>query len=338
MFFNSTTLILLLLVSISCQSDLYAQIDPLNFSNESVQHCLDFVYNGEFERAKTTYLALPTSQQQIKEALEIFCMRWEEVPIQFSKRKNTYLEALTKANSRPRIENPESTTHIFLSITTKLLLAEYYFGKNDRLQALWYGKKAYPLLTKFLDEQRTEPEFFFVKGLYLYYVDFYNQKGFFYRATLRLFRKGNKEQGLELLRKAAHNPSLAQTEALIYMAHITLRLENNPVGALSYSQKLLNKYPQNLKFRELYIENLFAAGKYEDGERLLREHLKVENPYYKIPALFLSGCYQLDYLKQPVRAKSTFDECLNLADGYKPLEEYRKKVELKWEAYNKPNL
>jgi hypothetical protein len=300
---------------------------------EQVANSLKFIYNHNFEKARETFTKL--NDEQLQQVLEVFCMRWEEVPIQRSNKKSLYLsklEAVVKAFKKE--DSSKHPSSIYLHISTQLLLAEYHFLNRDFFQALFHGKKAYPLMMQSFDGGRTEPEFLFVKGLYLYYIEYYRNKGFHYRTALWPFRDGDMDEGLRLIKESASISSLAQTEALIYAAHISFRLEGKPLEGLEYSQKLTEQYPDNPKFRELYLENLLAAGKYEACADLLSMQLSIENPYYRIPALYFLGCMQMNFYRNNEGAKKTFRECIKLSKENSLLEEYREKAEDKLTELN----
>lgn len=332
MFFNNLITSFLFAFFILSTQVLSAQDGKHLLQKENLRQCLDSIYNIDFEYVREKCSLLPDSLQQIKDMFEVFCLRWEEVPIQHSKKRNVYVKKINKAISLFKNLDSENSTDVFIYISAQLLLAEFYFASHDYFQAIWHGKRAYPLMMKSFDKNRTEPEFAFVKGLYLYYIDYYNQKGIFYKTALSLFRKGNRKLGLESLKSAIKTESLATTEAYIYLAHIYLRLENKPFDALLYTHKLVERYPKNFKFRELRIENLFASGNYSEGEILLADQLKINNPYYKIPALFYLGCAYLDNKRDKANGTKAFDECIQLMNTHKLHEEYKEKIEDKLQS------
>lgn len=289
------------------------------------------IYRGDFNKAKKTYASFPVTYLNAKKVMEIFCQRWEEVPIQMSAQKETYLAKLNGVTINFKKGEALTPEDSYLHIAVQLLLAEYYFTNHDFIRALWHAKKTYPLVLKTFAKENPDPEVLFIKGLYLYYIAYYKEKNFYYRTALWPFRDGDRKEGLTLLRQAAASKSLAQTESLIYLAHIHLHIEKTPLEALPYSKKLWEEYPQNLKFKELYINNLIDAGYYEECAPLLTEQLAVENPYYKIPALYFSGCLNLNGNKNREEAEKTFNECIRLADKYRLSDDYKSKAQIKLE-------
>ncbi|MFM7859247.1 MAG: tetratricopeptide repeat protein, partial [Flammeovirgaceae bacterium] len=119
-----------------------------------------------------------------------------------------------------------------------------------------------------------------------------------------------------------------QTEALIYLAHIYLRLENRPFDALAYSKKLIDRYPKNSKFAELYIENLIAVKDYRQGSQLLMRQLQLDRAYYRISALFLEARIHWEQNGDAELAKASLNRCIDLVNLHRTNEEYKGKAKI----------
>lgn len=306
---------------------LFSQPHP---RNEKAELALTFIYRSHYDSARRVLNTLDNKQDAlVKSILEVFAMRWEYIPIVSSTQKNSYLKKLTETADLLKKVGKQGSDHLYLHITSELLLAEYYYTNSDAGQALWHGKKVYPLLMKTFDENKNEPEFIFVKGLYLYYMDFFRAKGFMYRTVLFPFRDGDQKQGLRLLEEAAAAQSLAKTESLIYLAHIYLHLENEPFKALPYSRKLVELYPSNTKFQELLLDNLMSAALYKEAMPLLEKQLAIQNAYYRIPALYFAGCAAQDFEKNKTKATTLFEKCVTLSKDTGLSEAYAEKAKEK---------
>ncbi len=296
------------------------------FPAEAILSCLHEIYSNNFPLTADV-CDLPKEYAQVQSLLGVFSQRWEDIPVHLSSEDGGYLKKLQQVVTQFEIADRVDPVTNYLRITAQLLLAEYYFANHDFLQAMWHSKKAYPLILQSIDEGRTEPEYLFVTGLYFYYIEYYKDKSFFYRSALWPFRSGNKEKALELLKKSIEDKSMARTEALIYLAHIHLRLENNPTQALIYSKELAENYPSNAKFRELYIDNLLAAEKYEECYPLLVKQTSLDNPYFTIPAYYFMGCYYREAKGENEKATLNFNKCLQLVETHKLLYEYKERAE-----------
>lgn len=278
--------------------------------------CLRLIYETKFDSAKLLIASFSKDDEAYKSLFELFSLRWEYIPIAMSKEKDNYLKKLI-VFSEALPDQKDAVRQLYFHTTTELLLAEYFYNNGETLKAILHGKRAYPLMMQALDSKDSDPELLFVKGMYLYYMDFFRNKGFVYRTALFPFRDGDQKRGLTFLEKSAAESSLAFTEANIYLAHIYLHLENEPLKALTYSQKLVRLYPENPKFRELLIDNLISCKKYNEAAILLDEQLKLTYPYYKISALYFTAIVEAENRKNSTKAKKLFKECIDLSSDTK---------------------
>jgi hypothetical protein len=309
----------------------YICISPVGFSqtkgakSESAT-CLRLIYNFEFDSVRLHYPNFEASDVHSKNLIELFAMRWENIPIVNSSKKEIYREELAAAARSLSESDQKSDENLYLHITSELLLSEFHYTNGDGRKTLWHGKEVYPLIMKAFDENRNEPELLFVRAMFLYYIDFFRNKGIMYRIALFPFRDGDKELGLRLLQEAANAESLAQTEARIYCAHILLHLENKPKQALPYSEKLVEAYPANPKFRELLIDNLIAQNRFQEADVELKKQLTTSSAYFKIPALYFAGRSEAEFRKNKDGAAKLFQECIDLSLETGLQEDYQDKA------------
>lgn len=288
--------------------------------------CLRLIYSTKFDSAKLLITSFSRQDEAYKSLFELFSLRWEYIPIATSKQKDNYLKKLLSFSEGLSAQQDEPQ-QVYLHTTTELLLAEFFYNNGETLKALVHGKRAYPLMVQALDSKSNDPELLFVRGMYLYYMDFFRDRGLVYRTALFPFRDGDQKGGLLLLEKSAMESSLAFTEANIYLAHIYLHLENKPLKALTYSEKLVRLYPENAKFRELLIDNLISCGRYEDATKWLDIQLKLTYAYFKIPALYFSACVEAENKRNSIKAKKLLKECIDLSSKTKLCADVAEKAE-----------
>jgi tetratricopeptide (TPR) repeat protein len=268
---------------------------------------LTYVYRGSYDSAHLAWQSLE-SNTPLRSLLEAFLLRWKHIPINRYADGERYTNTLTDvAASLAKTEGD-----LYLRIVAEMLLAEYHYTTGETMQALWHARKAYPLLVKVLDQKTTEPELLFVKGMYLYYMDFFREKGFIYKTALLPFRNGNQKEGLDLLRAVAETESMASTEAAIYLAHIYLHHQGRAEEALPFSKKLAEAYPKNLKLRELLIENLLVLRQYQSAAGFINQQLLTSMAYFKIPALYFKGFLEHES-GNVVTANKMLRQCVDLA-------------------------
>ncbi|MBS1557991.1 MAG: hypothetical protein JST69_04615 [Bacteroidetes bacterium] len=280
------------------------------------------IYDFQFEKYHNQLRVLPADETSLAQLLEIFFFRWKEIPVAYSTASSQYQQLLLKNLSALLKEKEPTPSTIYYQICTCLFLAEYYSSLNENWSALKYAQKAYPLVIASLDKKTNQPEFLFINGLYLYYIEYYREKNLFYRVALSPLRKGNKEEGLKILNQCLEKKSMIQIEAKLYLAHILLHLEKKTDEALPISQSLAICFPKNLKFAELYAENLIAVKKYAEANKFVSILETQRSPYYSIPGHVLRGLIEEDYLNNKNKAKEAY--LFSTRQELKPVEYFQK--------------
>lgn len=289
---------------------------------------LDYTYNTRYDSAALVWQ--PLDDLSLKQVLSGFVLRWKHIPISRYAGKDLYLDQLSTVAETLKSAPSETGYSLYLQVITEMLLAEFHYNNGNAVQALWHARKSYPLMMKAFDEGRTAPELQFIKGMYLYYMDFFRARGIVYKTALSFFRDGDQKAGLQLLHEVAAAQSIARTEAQIYLAHIYLHLERDPAKAFPHSRQLTKEYPLNNKFRELYIENLLALEKYSDASPLIISQLALSD-YYKVPALYFKGCLEQGQGRQK-EAVASFERCVELAKKTELESDFSRMAEKKLEA------
>lgn len=114
----------------------------------------------------------------------------------------------------------------------------------------------------------------FVAGMY------YSLGGYMKKEHPSLFFLGfddqyaDQEKGYSLLTQGTKSENLqVQTESIYFFMKLYIDVENNPVAALKYSERLIEKYPDNLVFRYTQLQILNAQGL---NERMHKEFLELK--------------------------------------------------------------
>ncbi|GHN00885.1 hypothetical protein WSM22_23740 [Cytophagales bacterium WSM2-2] len=305
-----------------CSLGTVSLAQTVNLRDSIARHAIASIYGFHFEDYKKSVASLGTNDGDTRRLLDIFYWRWKEIPVAYSSFNQKYHELLLKNAAELDKQKSSDVPTSYLKICSYLFLAEYHSWLGENWTALKYGQKAYQYVISVIDKKYTQPEYLFITGLYKYYIEFYKQKSLFYKAALLPLRSGNKTEGLKLLRQCSETPSLAQTEARIFLSHILLHLENLPEESLPISKSLVEQYPGNLKFAELYAENLIKCKKYKEALIYVEELQNQAAPYYTGPGYFYRGCIEEDFFKNPAKAKLAYQKCVGIE--YKPIEFYRK--------------
>jgi hypothetical protein len=292
---------------------------PAEKESVLASQALDAIYGYQFDKAQVIISELD-KKDYMKSLLELFLIRWREVPVAHSTKNKEYYKLLLSNVESLELDQKKSETKEYLKICTYLFLSEYHSSVDETFSSLKYAQKAYPHVIDAFDKGYSENEFLMIKGLYLYYVELFRQKNFFYAAVALPLRKGSKKDGLELLKVCATKKSMSQIESQIFLAHILLRYEKKPFEALVYSKSLFENYPANLKFTELLIDNLIGCKMYNEALEILGVLENHSLVYYSCPGQFFRGVIEEEHFKNVAKAKIAYTSCAN--NKYRPVESY----------------
>lgn len=244
-------LVLLFLFHLSANG--FSQVE-----NEKSVQFFNHLYSFDFVEADSLISTIDSIKESSKfNFLKAHYMRWYYLPIhnQNDSILNLYKDYLTVSED---FENESALD--YTQINSALLSAEYNYNQGNYYKAFQSGSKVYDLVKNNLDREPEQEAVKLLSALYHYYYHYYRAENSVIGAMIWFFKEGDKEKGLKWLEELANQESIVRTEALIYLAHIYLRLENNPNKAFHYAEMLHQQYPNNLKFYELYIESHFALG------------------------------------------------------------------------------
>lgn len=229
------------------------------FTNEKNTPFFNYLYNFEFDKADSLISTIDSVEQSSEFSfLKAHYMRWYYLPIhnQDDSILNYYKKYLRISEN---LENSDEVN--YTQINNALLSAEYNYNQGSYYKAFQNGSFVYDEVKDNLETEPRQIELKFLASLYHYYYQYYKTENSVYGAMMWFFKEGHKETGLKWLEEVAEQESIVRTEALIYLSHIYLRLENNPDKAYYYAEKLHQLFPGNLKFHELMIESSMAKNR-----------------------------------------------------------------------------
>jgi tetratricopeptide (TPR) repeat protein len=266
----------------------HAQILNDRASMVLIQKGIDHIYNNEFEEVKPISLQIQSKypNHPVTYFLKAFQMHWQYLPIKDNKAKvgeyintlNQCLAAVDKKYGR-NSKDPEA---VFFTMASRGYLALLYNYQNELLKAVGEAQKAYGSLTEGLKLIDKNPEFYFVGGMYNYYVENYPEDHPIVKPLMIFFKDGNKPLGLKQLDTATKSAIITKVEAAYFLAHIYLEHEARPDLADNYTARLSATYPTNLVFRMIHLEALILAGRYDEAEKGLPELKRRTSGFYPI--------------------------------------------------------
>lgn len=277
---------------------------------------LESIYSGKFSDSEKMLDTLSGEATPEKKLLEIFLLRWKEIPVVYSSASGAYLQMLL--NLERILDAPDDRREtVYYRICAYLFLSEYYTSSGDQWLAAKAARDAYPLVMKCFDDSVSSPEYNFVKGLYLYYADYFSSYTVGGKILFPFIKKGNAASGLDLLADVAFSKSMAGTEAAIYLAHILLHHQKKSRDALAVCEKLANRYPANIKFQELLAEAFLAAGEYEKAIPVVNRLKGDPHDYYHAAGYLFEGILEEEFYKNPKKARACYSQSISSGEVYK---------------------
>lgn len=254
-------------------------------TNTVVIKTLERVYAYDFSDAYQWIDSLPVHEHRkfIAPLLEAYIVRWNNIPIYHSAKGPKYAELLNRVimESKKSYLQKKEPQSLYCLLTAHLFLAEYYASTDNLLSAVSHGNALYPFLLESFESYNGYHEFDFIQGLYLYYIEVYRNKSFWYRSMLWAFKGGDAGEGLRLLKKSSEHAHIAQAEALMFLTHLHLRYTQNFAEAFVYAKTLHKAHPLNTKYTELYVEALVAEEYWIEAKRVNQSLLVQDKAYFR---------------------------------------------------------
>ena len=235
---------------------------------------LDLLYNQQFVQANEVLFNVKNnySNHPVKYLLNAIELQWEFVPIDKSPDAlKKYTIELNKCIDAAKIiyKNPK-----YKKEATFFLLAAYGFialshnYQKEYFEAAGEAKKAHTYFNEGKKYKNENPEFLFATGLYNFYRVQYPLSHPLIKPIVMFFEDGNKTLGLQELENSYRKSIFSRNEAAMYLVNINIKYESNFKKALSYSNILFSKYPNNFIFKIRHIECLLLNNEFEEAMRI----------------------------------------------------------------------
>ncbi len=283
-----------------------------------VDSTLRLIYNFQFDeaRAKTKIIEDHFGNHPAVLLLKAEIVFWKYRPLQKGTQPyNDYMGLLNQVIESTGQMFPDDKFEMeknFYLMSGYSLLAEQYAEDKDYWSVLSNAKEAYKFMKNGMGHEETIPDYYFTTGLYNYYRVEYPILHPFYKPFLWLFMDGDKNLGIEDLKKASQLALFLKEQANIYLFHIYLRYENDPAKCLPYAKLLAKSFPQNLHFLALYGEALYYNHDFTDLKHCADELADKPNKFYSIPGYLFKGLLA-EHNNEPEEAIKYFNFCISQA-------------------------
>ncbi|HBH23103.1 MAG TPA: hypothetical protein DDY13_06720 [Cytophagales bacterium] len=287
------SLLLLAFVQVNAQDDLFKDEATVSDMDRTMQ----MIYNFEFDEANTMIVKLERRwpQHPSINLLKAFKTFWQHRPLlKNTKPFNYFVDQLNKTIEKCeyRFSHDEDEVEAtFFSMAAYGYLAQLYADVDEDMKALGMAKNAYRYLIDGFELIDKYPEFYFSSGIYNYYRVKYPEENPFFKPFVWIFKSGDKQEGIIMLKKAAQMAVFTKAESLNYLSHIYLHYEGLPNSSIIYAKKLYDNYPNNIPFNILYTENLLALGSFEKAKPIIDKIKQENHVYYQFVSKVLDGIY-----------------------------------------------
>jgi tetratricopeptide (TPR) repeat protein len=191
-----------------------------------------------------------------------------------------YLETALKKNDQLEDDESYYQEYIFFEFMSHALMARLYSLQKSWMSAVNSARKIISPLKKGLKLVGEAPEFYFVAGVYNYYVATYHKAYPVVRPFLVFFPDGDEALGLEQMEKAGSINNIAQSEASFFLIYIYLDEIQKIKKGLNTAEKLSRKFPKNTWIKADYGRALVMNRRYEEGSAVLNA---IEKEFVSIP-------------------------------------------------------
>ncbi|UCG28614.1 MAG: tetratricopeptide repeat protein [Bacteroidales bacterium] len=304
----------------------YPQIRLFNRQDllDQIRAGIDHIYNYEFEAASSQFdeVEKVIPWHPVIPFLRGFQIYWEANPITpYDERSDLFVsymeESISIAQSITE-ENEDDIEAVFFDLASNAILLLYYADNGETGKVLSRAGYTYRLIKKGFILQEEFPEFCFFTGVYNYYRVVYPEIHPIYKPISLLFPPGDKEYGWDLLTWIKQNSVFLRAEAMYFMSHIAMSMEDDPGLSQEFTSEVLTIFPQNNFFRVRHLLGLNSAGKYREMEQHVNILLKQEvNDQFALMAAFIfRGVMEEKLHRDYISAREYYREGLKICEKY----------------------
>jgi len=285
---------------------------------------LDNIYNTNLEEALKTYDILK-EERPIHPVTPFFyglALYWGKNHRVFEMENfNEFIDAMeeTFEKAKPLWEEDENSIEgVFFDLVARAMLMMYYSDKGHSARVIKIAPTAYRHLLKSFDLKQAFKEFYFITGLYSYYIEAYPEKNPVYKPISLIFRNGDKELGLEELQYAMDSTVYMKNEAGMFLAIIYYDFEKDTEKAIQIMEHLYNEYPKNPYMASQYAEFLLNNGQYEECLAVCKNMVRQNRShgYIVMKAIILKALVEEKYKKDYEKAYENYELGLKIAEKY----------------------
>lgn len=158
------------------------------------------------------------------------------------------MEEVVERCDRMLDRDSDTLDALFLKGAALGFQARLHSNREEWFSAVVAGKKAIGYVREAGKKADGIPDYLFGKGMYDYYAAIIPEHYTMGRAVMLFLPDGDRERGLEQLRRAAQEGHFIQTEAVYFLLQIHYLYEENYQKSRQHARWLREQYPDNSYF------------------------------------------------------------------------------------------
>ncbi|WP_143960346.1 tetratricopeptide repeat protein [Litoribacter populi] len=238
------------------------------------------MYNFDFATAERGFLVMKHTypDHPLPDFLIGLSQWWKIAPDmeneRFDKRFIAYMDSSIYKAEKIIKNDPDNKEAAFFLAGAHGFKGRLYSERKSWTKATFSGKNALKYLELSRGEEELGPELLLGDALFNYFSVWIPENYPLLKPILALFPKGDKQLGLQQLEDVAKNAFYARVEAQYFLFRLYSAEEKKPHEALSITEYLHNKYPNNPYFHRFYARQLYSVGRSLDAMESSKEILK----------------------------------------------------------------
>ncbi len=170
-------------------------------------------------------------------------------------------------------DDPAHLDALFLRGAALGFRARLHSNRENWLKAVMDGRRAIGDVREVGQLAPQNPDYVFGKGMYDYYAAIIPENYSFAKAVMFFLPDGNRDRGLEQLRRAAQDGDFIQTEANYFLLQINYLYETDYANSRQYVTWLRERHPNNPYFHSYEGRVYVRWGRWDRAAQIYRDVL-----------------------------------------------------------------
>ncbi|TYP94035.1 hypothetical protein LX73_1757 [Fodinibius salinus] len=171
-------------------------------------------------------------------------------------------------------KQPSHADGLLIKAIANGYVARQYANREEWLNSLQYGRKAMSAHDYLMNLQPEMDDLKLAEGLKKYYLAHLPEEYPIVKTVSWALPKGDKKQGLSLIKEASQQAVFARAEATYFLGNINFNYEDNLEVAVNNFEKLAQKYPRNNFYARRLVKSYYQNGQKEKALQFINATLQ----------------------------------------------------------------